>query len=187
MEKHQKTLQIRHSRPDDLPAMQRIYENAREFMADKGNPRQWGATNWPPEKLLAEDIRCGRSYVCVFCGQVVGTFVYIFGPHIEPTYERIEEGNWLSETLPHGSENAYGVVHRLACDRSVQGIGTSALQWAYARSGHLRVDTHPDNRIMQNLLTKMGFVRCGIIHVAEDTDPRYAYEKLSEKYMQMGE
>ena len=40
------------------------------------------------------------------------------------------------------------------------------------------MDTHTDNVIMQNLLEKMGFKRCGIIYVVEDNYPRYAYEKV---------
>ena len=31
---------------------------------------------------------------------------------------------------------------------------------------------------MQNLLTKLGFERCGTIYVVEDNDPRFAYEKM---------
>ena len=42
----------------------------------------------------------------------------------------------------------------------------------------LRADTHADNKIMQYLLEKNGFARCGIIHV-EDGTPRVAYQKLS--------
>lgn len=42
----------------------------------------------------------------------------------------------------------------------------------------LRADTHADNKIMQHLLEKNGFARCGIIHV-EDGTPRVAYQKLS--------
>ena len=35
-----------------------------------------------------------------------------------------------------------------------------------------------DNKIMQHLLEKNGFTRCGIIHVA-DGSPRFAYQKLA--------
>ena len=42
------------------------------------------------------------------------------------------------------------------------------------------MDTHGDNKIMQNLLTGLGFVHCGTIYVVEDNDPRLAYEKLAE-------
>jgi hypothetical protein len=32
--------------------------------------------------------------------------------------------------------------------------------------------------VMQNLLKKLGFIRCGIIYVIEDDYPRYAFEKV---------
>ena len=54
---------------------------------------------------------------------------------------------------------------------------SSAFNWAFEQCGHLRMDTHTDNVIMQKLLTKLGFTRCGIIYVVEDDYPRYAYEK----------
>ena len=66
----------------------------------------------------------------------------------------------------------------MAGDGSVKGIGTFCLNWAYGQCGHLRIDTHPDNRVMQSLLEKLGFQKCGVVHVPEDSDPRYAYEKL---------
>ena len=39
------------------------------------------------------------------------------------------------------------------------------------------MDTHADNIVMQNLLTKLGFEKRGVIHVVEDDYPRFAYEK----------
>lgn len=163
-------MEIRHARLDDLPRMLEIYEHARAFMAQTGNPRQWGPTHWPPEPLLREDIAVGRSYVCTDGDRVVGTFCYIFGDDIDPTYRRIEEGAWCSS-------QPYGVVHRIAA-QGAKGVGRFCLGWALQQSGYLRVDTHPDNRVMRNLLTGMGFTQCGIIHVVEDNDPRYAFEKL---------
>ena len=44
--------------------------------------------------------------------------------------------------------------------------------------GHLRMDTHGDNYVMQNLLKKSGFVHCGTVYVEEDDHPRMAYEKI---------
>ena len=73
-------------------------------------------------------------------------------------------------------EDPYGVVHRIAADGSEKGIGAFCLNWAYGQCKHLRIDTHPDNTVMQGLLTKLGFTRRGIIHVEEDNDPRYAYD-----------
>ena len=44
--------------------MMEIYAFARRFMAENGNPNQWGPTNWPPEQLIRNDIKTGNSYVC---------------------------------------------------------------------------------------------------------------------------
>lgn len=166
-------MEIRKTLPADLPRVMEIYACARKFMAETGNPNQWGPTNWPPESLIRRDIREGHSYVCLGeSGQVIGTFFFTHGKDIEPTYRVITDGVWLD-----GSE--YGVVHRIASDGSEKGTGRFCLDWAFRRCGHLRIDTHPDNRVMQSLLEKLGFIRCGIIHVEEDDDPRYAYEKTA--------
>lgn len=163
-------MEIRRSAPEDFDRMLEIYARARRFMAEHGNPNQWGPTGWPPPELLRRDIEAGHSYVCVHDGRVVGTFYYIAGKDIEPTYARIVDGAWRDDS-------PYGVVHRIASDGSVKGVGAFCLSWAYARCGHLRIDTHGDNRVMQRLLEKLGFVRCGTIYVVEDDYPRIAYEK----------
>ena len=163
-------LDIRRARAEDLPRMLEIYAYARAFMAEHGNAGQWGATHWPPEDLLRRDIESGNSCVCMHGKTVVGTFFLAVGEDIEPSYRRIENGAWQN-TEP------YGVVHRLASDGSVPGVGQFCLTWAFRRCGHLRVDTHGNNVVMQNLLQKLGFQRRGIIHVPQDNDPRIAYEK----------
>ncbi|MBQ6373609.1 MAG: GNAT family N-acetyltransferase [Clostridia bacterium] len=163
-------MEIRKSTERDLPRMLEIYSFARSFMAEHGNPNQWGPTNWPPEVLLRNDIAEGNSYVCVHGDRVIGTFCYVYGKDIEPTYLRIEDGRWLDDT-------AYGVVHRVAADGSEKGIGSRCIEWAYEQCGHLRIDTHGDNVVMQRLLRKLGFVHCGTIHVLEDDYPRLAFEK----------
>jgi len=66
-------------------------------------------------------------------------------------------------------------VHRIAAEQG-HGAGRFCLRWAMEQTENLRIDTHPDNRVMQKLLESLGFQKRGIIHVAEDNDPRYAYE-----------
>ncbi len=166
-------MEIRKSTEGDLDRMTEIYACARKFMAEHGNPNQWGPTCWPPEELLRQDISLGRSYVCTENGRVVGTFCFVQGKDIEPTYEVIEDGGWLEDS-------PYGVVHRLAGDGTVKGTGAFCLRWAYEQCGHMRIDTHGDNLVMQSLAEKLGYTRCGIIHVEEDDFPRIAYEKLPE-------
>lgn len=163
-------MDIRHAEARDLARMMALYEHARRFMAEHGNPNQWGPTRWPPEDLLRRDIAQENSYLCVQGDRIVGTFFFAMGPDIEPTYRRIEDGAWRDPS-------PYGVVHRLAGDGSVRGTGAFCLDWAYRQCGHLRVDTHGDNRVLQNLLGKLGFVHCGTIYVEEDPYPRLAYEK----------
>ena len=143
----------------DLPQILQIYAHAREAMAASGNPTQWG-DNFPPQELLEEDIDSNRLFVYVVNGQLLGVFAFILG--VDPTYQVIEDGAWLNDTLP------YGTIHRLASSGKSKGEHCQSL----------RADTHADNQIMQHLLEKNGFTRCGIIHVADGT-PRIAYQKLA--------
>jgi hypothetical protein len=164
-------MKIRKTAPDDIDRLMEIYAYARNFMKEHGNPRQWGPTRWPPRQLIENDVRDGNSYVCVDeDGNILGTFFFISGKDIEPTYRNITEGQWLDES-------PYGVVHRIASDGSIAGTGSFCIRWAYEQCGHLRIDTHGDNTVMQNLLYKLGFVHCGTIYVEEDDDPRLAFEK----------
>lgn len=164
-------MKIRHSTEQDFGRMMEIYSFARQFMAEHGNPNQWGPTVWPPEGLIHSDIRERNSYVCLNDdGEIIGTFFYMSGKDIEPTYREITDGAWLDET-------PYGVVHRIAGNGSEKGIGAFCINWAYEQCGHLRMDTHGDNKVMQSLLEKLGFRRCGTIYVEEDDYPRIAYEK----------
>ncbi len=156
----------------DIDRIMEIYEYSRQFMADHGNPDQWGPTNWPPKDLIIRDIQEGHSYVCLDDrDQIIGTFYYIYGKDIEPTYREIWDGNWIDD-------GPYGVVHRIAGDGSRKGIGTFCLNWAFDQCGHMRIDTHGDNTVMQNLLKKLGFIHCGTIYVVEDPYPRMAFEKI---------
>ena len=161
---------IRAAQPADLPAIMEIYSYAREFMAAHGNPNQWGPTNWPPEALIREDIAAGKSFVCENGGEITGVFYFDCGPDIEPSYRVIENGAWRKDA-------PYGVIHRIASAKNARGVGHAAVAWALERCGYLRIDTHPDNVVMQRFLEKEGFVRCGIIHVPQDEYPRFAYEK----------
>lgn len=152
-----------------------IYAYARSFMAGHGNPNQWGRTNWPPEDLIRTDIVAGKSYICITDtekgDEIVGVFYYDQGKDIEPTYDLIEGGTWLDD-------GPYGVIHRIAGNGKVKGIGHAVIEWAGNRCRHLRIDTHADNIVMQNMLRKEGFVHCGTIYVYEDKDPRMAFEKV---------
>ena len=50
------------------------------------------------------------------------------------------------------------------------------LLWGYEQCGNLKIDTHEDNVVMQHVLEKNGFERCGKIYTHDGT-PRIAYQK----------
>jgi RimJ/RimL family protein N-acetyltransferase len=164
-------MEIRKTCMEDFERVMEIYAGARDFMASTGNPVQWGATNWPPEALIREDITHGKSFVCMDEDVIAAVFFYDHGKGIDSNYDYIEDGQWI------GSDE-YGVVHRIASAHTVKEAGAYCINWAFEQCHHLRIDTHKDNTVMRNLLKKLGFVYCGIIYVREDNDPRMAFEKI---------
>ena len=160
---------IRGAQQADWQDITDIYTIARSFMRQTGNPTQWG-DNFPPQELLEEDIDSNRLFVYVVNGQLLGVFAFILGA--DPTYQVIEDGAWLNDALP------YGTIHRLASSGKSKGVASAVIEWCLEHCQSLRADTHADNQIMQHLLEKNGFTRCGIIHVADGT-PRIAYQKLA--------
>lgn len=151
---------------EDIPAMMELYAQARVFMREHGNPNQWD-DSYPSRELLEKDIAFGNSYIVEDDEKnLAATFAFIKGE--DPTYYGIENGAWLNH-------EPYGTIHRLAGNPSCHGIASGCIGWCKSQIGNLRADTHEDNKIMQHLLEKNGFVRCGIIHLA-DGAPRIAYQ-----------
>lgn len=161
---------IRAATPADLPAILNVYRKARDFMARNGNPNQWGTT-YPATELVAEDIRLGRLFVDTEHERICGAFMFALGD--DPTYAHIENGAWLDDSL-------YGVIHRVASDGTVPGVLKRCMAFCRSQHSHLRIDTHADNHIMHNCISKAGFTFCGTIY-AEDGSPRLAYEWLEAK------
>lgn len=157
---------VRKAEQTDLPRILEIYASARHFMAQTGNPNQWGTTH-PPRQQLEQDIRQGDLLVVEDDQGIHGVFFFSLGE--DPTYGQIYDGQWHAQ-------RPYGTIHRIASDGSGGILGT-AVAYGKARSDYLRIDTHEDNHVMQYALGKQGFRRCGIIHIA-DGSPRIAYDLL---------
>ena len=87
---------------------------------------------------------------CYACENEHGKIIgtFCFVPSPDPFYAIIEDGAWLND-------DPYYVIHRIASDGS-----------------------HKDNIIMQNLLVRNEFIRCGTVYVSNGT-PRIAYQKIS--------
>lgn len=159
-------MHIRKTRLEELDEVMDIYAYARKFMAETGNPNQWG-THKPPRARVEQDILEGVHYTCEENGEIVAVFFFDTKP--DPTYTIIYDGAWPND-------KPYGVVHRIASAGKVKGAGSFCLQWAFAQCGNLRIDTHEDNKVMQHTLAKNGFQYCGVIHL-ENGDPRIAFQK----------
>ena len=151
----------------ELDQIMEVYARARALMAQNGNPTQWG-DNYPSRQLIEEDILSNRLFVCVINGELEAVFAFVLGE--DPTYKKIEDGQWLAN-------GPYGTLHRLASAGHRPGVARMVIEWCLEHCESLRADTHADNKIMQHVLESNGFTRCGIIHLANGS-PRIAYQKL---------
>ena len=149
----------------DLPQILAIYAHARAFMAQHGNPNQWGASR-PTEADITAHIAARELYVLREADAIHGVFAFILGE--DPTYRVIEQGAWLSDA-------PYGTIHAVASDGQIHGLLSQIVAYCEQTTKHLRIDTHHDNHTMQRLIEGAGFRRCGVIYV-EDGSPRIAYQ-----------
>ncbi len=160
-------MKIRKASLADVDRQMLLFDYARAFMRSTGNMHQW-TDGYPSREVIEKDIASGNSYVCVDdTNDIVATFCFWQGE--DPTYAYIEGGSWLNDA-------PYGVVHRLAGGGKLKGLGQYCLDWCYEHCPNIRVDTHADNIVMQSLLEKCGYLRCGIIYLANG-DPRVAFQK----------
>lgn len=156
---------IKKAEIDDLNEIMSIYRVAQDSMIESGNPNQWGHF-YPTEEVIREDIRYGTSYIIYDCEGIHGVFTLFSGD--EPTYQFIENGSWIND-------DAYVTVHRIASDGKTHGIFKFAIDYCKRISENIRIDTHKNNIIMQKLIERNGFQKCGTIFVA-DGSPRIAYQ-----------
>lgn len=157
---------VRTAQMEDLIRIEEIYDYARQFMADHGNPTQWGTT-YPTRDMLLDDIKKQRLFLLCANDCIHGVFYFYIGKDV--TYAKIYEGNWRSDT-------EYGTIHRIAADGS-GGVLGAAVVFCRKLCNHLRIDTHADNYVMQKAILKQSFSRRGIVYM-EDGTPRIAYDLL---------
>ena len=72
-------MKVRKAVEKDLGTLVRIFDKARLFMKESGNPAQWIDGYPAPDRIMA-DIKNGDCYCVVDdAGHVVGTFAFIVG------------------------------------------------------------------------------------------------------------
>ena len=134
---------------------------------------QW-QRGYPNRQSVERDIENGVGMV--LCE---GATILVYGAVIftgEPAYNDLTGGKWLTQ-------GDYAVVHRLCASEIFVGMGFAksfmfaAEAMVSERVKSMRIDTHPDNKIMQGLIEKLGFTYCGDVVIESR---RLAYEKILE-------
>lgn len=162
-------MKVRKAKKEDLNKIMVIYEVAKVYMRNNGNPNQW-INNYPSKELLMKDIEEGSLYVIFEEENIYGVFMFSVG--IDETYINIYEGKWLNDEV-------YGTIHRIASSGERRGILSLAIDYCKNMISNVRIDTHKDNKIMQNLLLNNGFRYCGIIYILDGSE-RLAYHYESK-------
>lgn len=146
---------IRNATINDLPVLLQIYDRARKFMIATGNKNQW-KNGYPDSNLLLQDIEKKQMYVLEDSDGIEACFVFYCG--IDPCYRHIYDGQWLDE-------EPYGVIHRIATRGLKRHMADYVLQYCFSKTNNIRIDTHEDNKPMQNFLLRHGFVQVGTIYL----------------------
>ena len=158
-------MDVRKAVAEDFERIVYLYERARAFMAETGNPHQWGDRGYPPPSLTEADIAAGHLYVVCDGAAVHGVFMFSTDP--DPTY-RVIDGAWLND-------EPYAVIHRIAASGEKKGVLATAVEFSKRFADNVRIDTHEENVVMQAALKKLGFLPCGVIYL-ENGDPRLAFQ-----------
>lgn len=164
-------MNIRLAKETDFETIMNIYENARNFMKQNGNPNQW-KDDYPPKNLIIKDIKEHKFLRVVENNEseICGVFYFKIG--VDETYKNID-GKRINES-------EYGVIHRIAANGKMHNFFEAVLEYCLTLTDHIRIDTHRDNKIMISLLLNNGFIRTGIIY-CDTGEAREAFELIKNK------
>ena len=174
-------MRIRRTKEADIPRVLEIYDYAKKFMAENGNPNQWRG-NYPSIDDVRRDIKNGGYVIAKESEgekpdkenleeEILGVFVLEENAH-ELAYDTIE-GSWLND-------EPYAVIHRCATLHNHKGIGQFFMDWCIKKVNNIRVDTHEDNLPMLKFLEKNNFIYCGKV-VYESVGERLAFHLVTQK------
>lgn len=155
----------------DIEICDEIIRDGKEYQKEQ-DFIQW-TDEYPDTDIICSDIKDKKGYVLKIDGLIAGYMCIDFDG--EPAYNNIE-GKWLSD-------EPYAVVHRMAFSKNFRGNGLTGITFKLIEElcrknnmNSIRVDTDFLNEIMQYILKKNGFKKCGVI-VFQGSE-KLAYEKL---------
>lgn len=156
---------------EDILACVEILDSGRAFQRAQGFV-QW-ADGYPGRREVEADVAKGKGYVLKVDGHLAAYMYLDFDG--DPSYPAIR-GAWHTE-------EPYTVIHRMAIGEAFRGMGLSdevfrlVAEFSKAHGIYaLRIDTHADNKRMQHVVEKNGFVYRGI--VLQNGGERLAYDKM---------
>ncbi|WP_127058497.1 GNAT family N-acetyltransferase [Veillonella ratti] len=155
----------------ELEVCYEIIEEGRAFQKEQGFV-QWTEA-YPNRDTIEADIEKKKGYVIKADKDILGYMCVDFDG--EPAYDDIN-GAWRSEA-------PYAVVHRMAFSKKARGKGIADIAFGLIDKlcvakgvKYIRVDTDFPNKRMQHILTKNGYIYCGVI-VFQNGD-KLAYDKF---------
>lgn len=159
---------LRQSTLDDLPRVIDIIEGAKKTLRDRGVD-QW-QQGYPDNEILKQDIQEDISYVLMLDGEVVGVAALQQG--YDKNYQDMTSGAWSDN-----SEVTYSIIHRIAVEAGHQGqhLSASLIQQLLTMSYYLgyrdvRIDTHPENLVMQHVITSNHVLHYQVLWMSIDSD-----------------
>ncbi|GEP25347.1 MAG: GNAT family N-acetyltransferase [Lentilactobacillus diolivorans] len=170
---------LRQATNQDLPEIKKIIGDAKAYLKQQ-EIDQW-QNGYPSDEDLETDVKSGISYVLIIDGKIAATAALHQG--LDVSYLKIHDGEWLN-----GVHGRYTAIHRIAMssdfrgqhlsEKMISGLITISNVLGYK---DVRIDTHPDNKGMQHVITTNGFTKRGTIYMEEadsEESPRYAYQLL---------
>ena len=162
------------SKEEYVPRILEIIKDAQNYL--KGLQIDQWQDGYPNQEQIELDIQNEDSYVIANdSDEIMGAVV--FTTKQEPTYLDID-GKWITEHL-----SKYGLIHRLAVGDDYRSLGIAKFVFEKCENElvkqgikSMRIDTHRDNKGMQNLITNLGYKYCGVIILTSGAE-RLAFEK----------
>lgn len=147
--------------PDDIAEIKELFDCARDFMAQQGNP-QW-QDGYPYDDVVHSFVS-GSNFRILEIGGKIAAVYSVFDSDGE--YDDID-GRWLTDG-EDGKNKNYLAVHTLAVSPTFRGRGLARAAFKEAEEearakgkSSIRMDTHVKNQPMQKLLSSCGFAYCG--------------------------
>ena len=165
-------MEFRLAKEIDREEIEKIYEDGSLKLKSLGI-NQWQGQDKPNLDNFKNLIANKNIYVLEDKEKVVST-VIIYDYDLD--YEKNLDGKW-------NSSKAYVALHRIGTLESERnkGYGRKIIEFAesYARENNfksVRIDTHRENKSMQNLLKSMNYVYVGLVYL-DGKNERLAFEK----------